>query len=1060
MTLDVSRAMRPLTQLSSFITKQLNAIDKAVMGKMGKAPAAPERGAISGIKSQVSAYLKEIERVQSALDRIQKQRLTPVRTTAAAQHRQAVEQRVFSRFQGRKFGASTFVATEESAAVSKTFKRLMEIVVNGTKSIQVLSESIRKGLIQELGAASKSIIGNAVRLKRIPQSTANTFNRLWVLQKQFGDKSIVTAKTYFARGVLIGQRGMERFWNSIKKAIAFLPSKAMGLFGKLGQTGVGKTVAGVAGKAFGGLSSILGGVGKIGNIAGMLGKVSKALGPIGAIISGIVKGIKLTKKVMLDIPLDVVKKAASFALLPLRILNKIHSVLQSISFTIYILWSILSRTLREPLQVMKEVEVAMSIAEDNLLGVGEAMNKVTTYAEQYAIPITEIAHGFYEVVRSGFNATEAVQILDAAMQYAVTTGGELNRAIDQIIGVLRAFEMDVSEASNIVEVLHKAVGSSRAALADLQTALGYAGPAAVAAGLSFKEAVAILTMFRNANLRASRAGMTFRAGLDAIQRAVATATGGTMTMEKAVKHLGLAWEAMVTEEGDVNIRAVFDEFSKLEKKGLSVMDKLALRTLFQGRHWANWYKLLKMGRAEFEKRMAALEREIDLTEKANELNERLWAIGTRLGNVWTVFKMGVIKEAMPSLEGLNDFFKDFVEFMHRSASTIGKIIKSTISKPAMDFIQKNIFPLFSGTELTSQMEKLGEQVRPVIEGMWEDLNSFLQPFIEDISAGEWSGPIVGALQIIRALLRGSYTIVAEFYRFIKDKWAILVEDILIVLKIITGIFEFLLPKAEALLTFALDAIIGMAQAIGDLAGLSSDKIQEIQDNIRKLKEEAISGVKDINAEIAKTGKTANETTRKVFGGRHWENWSKVFSQAKKDIGEIEGRQAGTLMTYMPSSVITFGAWLSKNTGYVREQKEVWRDALREVHESFNAIINESETKISSSMLREAQELSYDIMTLLMNIDRMSALVIRSRARDLEISMGAVINQIKNEVENTEAKIKAEKKVAVEITPSKEFDEFMIKASLLADTKKLRRELEDYSESVARQVVNNETGAYG
>jgi TP901 family phage tail tape measure protein len=1030
--------MRPLTQLSSFISKQLDILDKAISKKAAKAPpAAGGKEVIKGVQGEVKRYIKLLEDVDKAQAKIRKQRLDPVRVTPRARARQAAERRVFGAFRRRGFG-TTRVPPADVQLLSKQFIDLMNKITNSRKELQRLSVSIRKNLVEQIGQTSKSIIDQALRFKKVKNVTAATFNALWQASKKFGDKSILTAKAYFAKGIIVGQRGMEKFWAGIKRVLTFIPKKAGGLlrqiFGAIGKTKVGKGVAGAAGGLLGGLSSVFRGLGGLGNITGIIGKISKALGPIGAIISGIVKGVKLAKKAMIDIPLGIIKKAASFALLPLRILNRIHSILQSISFTVYILWSILSRTLREPLEVMKQVEVAMSIAEDNLTGVGKAMEQVVGYAEALPIPIAEIAKGFYEVVRSGFTATEAMTILDAAMQFAVSTGGELNRAIDQIIGILRAFEMDVSEAASIVEVLHKAVGSSRASLADLQIALGYAGPAAISAGLNFKEAVAILTMFRDANLRASRAGMTFRAGLDAIQRAVAAATGGTLTLEKAVKHLGLAWEEMITEEGAINIKNVFREFKTLADKGLTIMDKLAMRAIFQGRHWANWFKLLKMGNEAYEKRLAQLERDIDLSQKVEDLNARIWAIGTRLSNVWTIFKMGILTEAMPSLKNLNRFFGTFISFMKTSAKTIGRIIKEVISEPAMEFLEKHLFPIFEGQRLTKEMENLGKAIKPVMRGMWEDLNKFLEPIMEDVAEGEWTGPVVGGLQIIRALLRGSYTILTQFYGFFKDKWAVLVENVLIVLKIITGIFEFLLPKAEALITFALDAIIGLAQAIGDLAGLSSDKIQEIQDNLRKLKEEAVSGVKDLTKEFVKSGKTATDEVKKVV-------------DATRNIVQETLRVGGVPI-------------IGGTPGQVEEQKQIWMRALEDIYGKLETKSLEGAGILSKDTTRYIGETFEEINRLMQELNNATTIAIRARAQELESEVDTVINRIKNEIERGLGTTKTKHEVEIKVSPSDQFERVIADLSGVMDFDELKKKVEDYSSSVARRVVNNETGAYG
>ena len=122
----------------------------------------------------------------------------------------------------------------------------------------------------------------------------------------------------------------------------------------------------------------------------------------------------------------------------------------------------------------------------------------------------EIAKGAIYIAQAGFTAGESMDVIAAAAKGAQGTLEPLTTAADLLTTVLRAFHIDASEASVVMDKLAMAANKSKTDLEGMKVVFNYLGPAAYSAGLSLNEVLGSLMALSNVGMRMSTVGTSLR----------------------------------------------------------------------------------------------------------------------------------------------------------------------------------------------------------------------------------------------------------------------------------------------------------------------------------------------------------------------------------------------------------------------------------------------------------------------------------------------------------------------------------------------------------------------
>jgi TP901 family phage tail tape measure protein len=161
-----------------------------------------------------------------------------------------------------------------------------------------------------------------------------------------------------------------------------------------------------------------------------------------------------------------------------------------------------------------EFDDAMRAVKASATATGEQFESLTAKARELgrstSYTATQVANAMLEMARAGFSPAEIETAAPGMLDLARATGTDLPLATEIAMAALQQFEMKVSEATNVADILVAAVNSSAASLEDMGETLGYVGPVAKDAGMSFRDTAKAIGALSNMGIEGSMAGTSLR----------------------------------------------------------------------------------------------------------------------------------------------------------------------------------------------------------------------------------------------------------------------------------------------------------------------------------------------------------------------------------------------------------------------------------------------------------------------------------------------------------------------------------------------------------------------
>lgn len=111
-------------------------------------------------------------------------------------------------------------------------------------------------------------------------------------------------------------------------------------------------------------------------------------------------------------------------------------------------------------------------------------------------PPDQLAKGLYEIIGAGYEATDAIKLLEIASKAAVAGVTSTAVASDGLTTILNSFQLEVSEAERIADIMFATVDRGKVSFEELSRQVAQVAPLAAASGISFDEiggAIATLT---------------------------------------------------------------------------------------------------------------------------------------------------------------------------------------------------------------------------------------------------------------------------------------------------------------------------------------------------------------------------------------------------------------------------------------------------------------------------------------------------------------------------------------------------------------------------------------
>ncbi|MFI5801001.1 phage tail tape measure protein [Streptomyces sp. NPDC051677] len=182
--------------------------------------------------------------------------------------------------------------------------------------------------------------------------------------------------------------------------------------------------------------------------------------------------------------------------------------------------------------------ISQQITSENVGAFTDQIVELSTRLPQTA---DQLADGLYQIVSSGFDGADAMQILEVAAQGAaagLTTSETSARAL---LGVLNAYGLSASDASDVMDVMFQTVNYGVISFEELAQQLGDVVPMAAAAGVEFDDMSAALAAITLTGIPAAEA-------VTALNMLLTRVMKPTQDLKQAVKDLGYESAASAVEQ--------------------------------------------------------------------------------------------------------------------------------------------------------------------------------------------------------------------------------------------------------------------------------------------------------------------------------------------------------------------------------------------------------------------------------------------------------------------------------------------------------------------------------
>lgn len=179
---------------------------------------------------------------------------------------------------------------------------------------------------------------------------------------------------------------------------------------------------------------------------------------------------------------------------------------------------------------------AMAQMNDAILGMAQ-----TTSA-----PLSQLADGWMHVANMGFQGADAATVLQAAMESAVSTGGNVADTANVLANVMHEFGLSANQAGQAMDVLHTAAALGNMTLEQMVNSFGPVAAIASTIGVPLDQASAAMAALTKHGFDAAEAGTQLKNFLEKI---AAPTAGARAEMQKLADTTGVDLTPDFTQAG-------------------------------------------------------------------------------------------------------------------------------------------------------------------------------------------------------------------------------------------------------------------------------------------------------------------------------------------------------------------------------------------------------------------------------------------------------------------------------------------------------------------------------
>ena len=505
--------------------------------------------------------------------------------------------------------------------------------------------------------------------------------------------------------------------------------------------------------------------------------------------------------------------------------------------------------------------------------------------------VAELATVF---ARAGFNADEISQSLNGVVLGAEATGVAFADLGSVTSNNLRAFGLETSKTSNLVDILVSAANSSNQTVLDLGESLKYAAPVARTFGLTVNDTAATISLLANAGIKGSEAGTALRTGLSRLQIAATGTKGELLGITRGSKMLTTAMKALGADildtEGNLKpmdqvITALRDNLSNFDTGQQAEIAK----ALFGTEAGSKFLSLLNQSDADISKMFDTVRNSGGVTAETRK-NMDSFALTTKvLGGNFEILTNQIggafISVLDPLAKLLNQFLTDISKLPKpvkdfgaglAAAGIAALALKVTMVSLTALGVKALIFSKVAAAFVLLKKAVLGVKAAMILLNLTNPLG--------------WVALGVGALALLIAKIKESKEEIGKFFKSVRD-----------------GLYRYVILAFNALPKFIRELLIGKNnRAAGDDFTITLPEVKVPKENELKGDQLGKSGVGG-----GITPETGDEQ-KSVLGGmkdaleEYRTKAADVAGQVKNAMGNALQGMEDALVNFVMTGKLAFG----------------------------------------------------------------------------------------------------------------------------------------------------------
>ena len=167
-------------------------------------------------------------------------------------------------------------------------------------------------------------------------------------------------------------------------------------------------------------------------------------------------------------------------------------------------------TAKEVDKTMQLVKSTMGATTDEAKKLDDAIEKA---AKNSTLTVNDAATAMLNFARQGWDAEDAISLLEPAMALAVGTGTDLDTVSSGLGNTIKAFGLEAKDSAKVTDLLAKAQASANTTTSGLLDAIEIAGPIFKTAGWDLDDLATVTGIFGDHSISASEGATALKTGV-------------------------------------------------------------------------------------------------------------------------------------------------------------------------------------------------------------------------------------------------------------------------------------------------------------------------------------------------------------------------------------------------------------------------------------------------------------------------------------------------------------------------------------------------------------------